>query len=150
MFCNIGCYFFTFAGWKNTKTLYLIASWTFCFVSDLIFIMRRRKKGKFSPSGQHKVARNSFQNFRCQLWWNFGSLALPMYSMKCVVDKLNNSFTDSGHFLMLDKLFSHGENVAFIPILMMNVKYETKQIYTILKMYVWNFVESFNLPHARK
>ena len=114
MFCNIWCYFFTFAGWKNTKTLYLIASWKFCFVSDLTFIMRRRKKGKFSPSGQHKVAGNSFQNFRCQLWWNFGSLALSMYSMKCVVDKLNNSFTVSGHFVLADKISLTGPEFCLL------------------------------------
>ena len=52
------------------------------------------------------VAGNTFQNIRCQLWWNFGSLPSPCttWSWKYVVDKLNNSFTVSGHFVFADKL----------------------------------------------
>ena len=46
--------------------------------------------------------------------WNFGSLklALSKSSMKYVVDKLNNSFTVSGHFVLADKLSLTGRQVC--------------------------------------
>ena len=123
-----------------------------CFVSDLNFIMRRSKKEEFSPTGQHKIAGKNLLNIRCKFWWNFGSLPSPCppyppWSMwwtcwMIVFQSLAISCWQTN--------FPQGKIFAFFPILMMKVKYEIKQICTILYLYVWEFVNSFYPPNVKK
>ena len=122
-----------------------------CFNSP--FHPEKDQKENFSPCGRHKMAGNTFQKIKCKLKIKFWKLVLSMSSMKYAVDKLHNRFTVSSHFVLTDKLSLTGREfclLAHLPILMMKVKYEIKQIRTILFLYILEFVEIFHLPKVRQ
>ena len=99
------------------------------------------------------MAGHTFPKIKCKLKIKFWKLVLSMSSMKYAVDKLHNRFTVSSHFVLTDKLSLTGREfclLAHLPILMMKVKYEIKQIRTILFLYVLEFFEIFHLPEVRQ
>ena len=114
------------------------------------FHHEKKQEGKFSPSGQHKMAWNTFQNIQCKLWWNFYSFLSPCppWNMWWA------SWITVSQSLVIScwqtKFLSNWENFGFFPILMTKVKYEIKQICTILYLYFWEFVKSFHPPNLRK
>ena len=85
-----------------------------------------------------------------QVMMTFWKLVLTMSSMKYVVGKLNNSLTVCGYFMLADKLSLTGRE--FFPVFhpQIKVKYEIKQFFTIMYLYVWEFVKSFHPSNVTK
>ena len=125
----------------------------YCIVSVLPFILRRTKRETFLPVACTKWLDTPSKKSKAKLKIKFWKLVLSMSSIKYAVDKLHNRFTVSSHFVLTDKLSLTGREfclLAHLPILMMKVKYEIKQICTILFLYVLEFVEIFHLPKVRQ
>ena len=83
-----------------------------------------------------------------QVMMTFWKLVLTMSSMKYVVDKLNNSLTVCGYFMLAHKLSPTGREFCPLSIPMIKVKYQKEQFFTILYLYVWEFVKSFHPPNV--
>ena len=95
-------------------------------------------------------SRNTLQNNRCKLWWNFGSLPSPCPPWSMWWTSWITGSQSVAILCWQTNSLSHWKNFACLPILMVKVKYEIKQICAILYHYVWEFIELFPPPKVRK
>ena len=92
------------------------------------FHLEKEKEGKVFSLSSSQDSCKHLPKHQMEVMIKFWKPTLSTSPMKYVVDRLNNNFTVSGHFVLADKLsFTGREFFAFFPILMMKVKYEIKQ-----------------------
>ena len=91
-----------------------------------------------------------FPKHQMQVMKKFWKLAISKSSMKYVIGKLNNSFTVSRHFMLVDKLYLTGREFCLLSHPHDESEIWKKQICIILFSLVWEFVKSFHTPNVRK